>query len=221
METDVWTAVDAYFAGELFPADPILEAALEASDQAGLPQIAVAPNHGAFLNLIARAIGARRILEIGTLGGYSTIWLARALPAGGKLITIELNPQHVEVARRNLAAAGLAEVAEVREGRAMEWLPRIAEAGEGPFDLTFVDADKLASAGYFDWAVRLSRSGSVIIVDNVVRDGAVADASSNDPSVKGSRILAEKIGRDARVDATAIQMVGVKGYDGMAIALVK
>jgi predicted O-methyltransferase YrrM len=215
-----WEAVDRYFGDLLLPNDPALDAALAASRKAGLPEIAVAANQGALLNLLARAIGARRILEIGTLGGYSTIWLARALAGGGKLISLEVDAKHAKVARDNLANAGLSDVAEIRVGRGLDLLPAIAAASEGPFDLTFIDADKPSNPAYFDWAVRLSRPGSLVIVDNVVRGGAVADDGSFDPNVKGVRSLAESIAADSRVSASVIQTVGVKGYDGLAIALV-
>jgi predicted O-methyltransferase YrrM len=216
----MWEAVDRYFGDLLLAKDPALEAALAESEAAGLPEIAVAPNQGALLNLLARAIGARQILEIGTLGGYSTVWLARALPAGGRLISLEVSPKHAEVARRNIDNAGLSGIVDVRVGRALDLLPGIAAAGEGPFDLVFVDADKPSNPDYFDWAVRLARKGSLIVIDNVVRGGAVADGDSFDPNVKGVRSLAERMAADKRVSATVIQTVGVKGYDGLAIALV-
>ncbi|MEX2319151.1 MAG: O-methyltransferase [Bauldia sp.] len=220
MSESRWEAVDRYFGDLLLAKDPALEAALAESEAAGLPEIAVAPNQGALLNLLARAIGARRILEIGTLGGYSTVWLARALPADGKLISLEMSPKHAKVARRNVDNADLSGVVDVRVGRALDLLPGIAAAGEGPFDLVFVDADKPSNPEYFDWAVRLARKGSLIVIDNVVRGGAVADGDSFDPNVKGVRSLAERIAADKRVSATVIQTVGVKGYDGLAIALV-
>jgi predicted O-methyltransferase YrrM len=216
----MWEAVDRYFGDLLLAKDAALEAALAESEAAGLPEIAVAPNQGALLNLLARAIGARQILEIGTLGGYSTVWLARALPAGGRLISLEVRLKHAEVARRNIDNAGLSGVVDVRVGRALDLLPGIAAAGEGPFDLVFVDADKPSNPDYFDWAVRLARKGSLIVIDNVVRGGAVADGDSFDPNVKGVRSLAERMAADKRVSATVIQTVGVKGYDGLAIALV-
>lgn len=220
MSESRWEAVDRYFGDLLLAKDPALEAALTESEAAGLPEIAVAPNQGALLNLLARAIGARRILEIGTLGGYSTVWLARALPTDGKLISLEVSSKHAEVARRNVNNAGLSGVVDVRVGRALDLLPGIAAAGEGPFDLMFVDADKPSNPEYFDWAVRLARKGSLIVIDNVVRGGAVADGDSFDPNVKGVRSLAERMAADKRVSATVIQTVGVKGYDGLAIALV-
>lgn len=220
MARDDWDDIDRFFGERLLAHDPMLDAALKASDEAGLPEIAVAPNQGAFLGLLARAIGARRILEIGTLGGYSTIWLARALAPGGKVISLEIDRHHADVASRNIAAAGLAEIAEVRVGRALDLLPEIAAAGEGPFDLCFIDADKPSNPDYFDWAVKLSRPGSLIVVDNVVRGGAVADGDSSDPGVRGVRTLAERMANEKRVSATVLQTVGVKGYDGFAIALV-
>jgi predicted O-methyltransferase YrrM len=216
--TETWAAVDRYIADLLVPSDPVLEAALEATAAAGLPTINVTPSQGKLLHVLARLQGARTILEIGTLGGYSTIWLARALPAGGRLITLEVDPRHAEVAGANLARAGLAEIVDVRLGPALETLPRLT--AEAPFDLFFIDADKQNNAEYFAWALELSRPGSVIIVDNVVRGGAVADAGSHDPRVRGTRRLHEVIAAESRVTATTIQTVGSKGYDGFAIALV-
>jgi predicted O-methyltransferase YrrM len=221
MSESNWESVDRYFGDLLVRDDAALQGAVAANRAAGLPEIAVAPNQGALLNLIARAMGATRILEIGTLGGYSTIWLARALTAGGKLISLEIDPGHAAVAKRNLANAGLSQVAEVRLGPAIELLPAIAQRGEGPFDLIFVDADKPSNRDYFDWALKLSRPGSLIVIDNVVRGGAVADSSNFDRDVAGVRSLAERMANEPRVDATVIQTVGVKGYDGLAFALVK
>jgi predicted O-methyltransferase YrrM len=221
MTQELWTAVDRYITDLLVPPDPALDGALEASAAAGLPPINVAPNQGKLLWLLARLQGARTILEIGTLGGYSTIWLARALPAGGRLITLEIDPKHAEVARASIARAGLAGVVELRLGRALDTLPQLAAQGRGPFDLIFIDADKPNNPDYFAWALKLSRRGSLIIVDNVVRDGAVADAASSDPSVQGVRRLNELLAAEPRVSATAIQTVGSKGYDGFAIALVQ
>jgi predicted O-methyltransferase YrrM len=215
-----WTAVDRYIGELLVPSDPALEQALADSAAAGLPPIQVAPNQGKLLHLLARAIRARRILEIGTLAGYSAIWLARALPAGGRLITLESDPRHAEVARRNLARAGLAEVAAVRLGKALETLPRLEQEGAGPFDLAFIDADKPTSTEYFEWALRLARPGALIVVDNVVRDGAVADPASRDANVLGIRRFHERLAAEPRVTATALQTVGVKGYDGFTVALV-
>ena len=216
-----WDAVDRYFGELLLPSDQALGSAVAESRKADLPDIAVAPNQGALVNLLARAMGARRILEIGTLGGYSTIWLGRSLPHDGKLITLEIDPEHAAVATRNIAKAGLSGVVEVRIGPALDLLPAIAEAGEGPFDLIFIDADKPSNPDYFVWALKLSRPGSLIIVDNVVRGGAVADDDNRDRDVQGVRRLAELIAKEPRVDATVIQTVGVKGYDGLAFALVK
>jgi predicted O-methyltransferase YrrM len=220
MTQELWSQVDHYLGEVLVPADPALDAALDAalaaSKAAGLPEIAVAPNQGKLLNLLARLAGARSILEIGTLGGYSTIWLARALPADGRLITLEADPKHAEVARANIAAAGFADVVDVRLGKALDMLPSV----EGPFDLVFIDADKPNTPHYFEWALRLSRLGTVIIVDNVIRSGAVADASNTDPAILGVRKLHELIAAEPRVDATALQTVGVKGYDGFTLALV-
>ena len=215
-----WTAVDGYIDENLVPADPVLEAALRASADAGLPPISVSPSQGKLLHLLARAQGARTILEIGTLGGYSAIWLARALPAGGSLITLEAEPRHAEVARANLARVGLADIAEVRLGPAQDTLPKLQAAGDGPFDLIFIDADKPGYPDYLPWSVRLSRPGSMIIADNVVRGGAVADSASSDPNVQGVRRFIELLAAEPRVSATAIQTVGSKGYDGFTLALV-
>jgi predicted O-methyltransferase YrrM len=220
MTNEVWDSVDRYFGDLLLPSDPALPAALQASDTAGLPEIAVSPTQGAFLAVMARAIGARKILEVGTLGGYSTIWLGRMLPPDGKIISLEVHPIHAKVARQNIANAGLAAIAEVRRGKGLDLLPKIAEANEGPFDLVFIDADKENNAAYFDWAVKLTRPGSLIIVDNVVRGGLVVNPSSTDPSVRGVRVLADHIANEKRVSATVVQTVGSKGYDGLAIAVV-
>jgi predicted O-methyltransferase YrrM len=216
MTQPVWTEVDQYLTDQLVPPDPALDAALAASDAAGLPPINVAPNQGKLLYLLARLRGARRILEIGTLAGYSTIWLARALPEDGELITLEIDPKHAEVAKANLANAGLGDRAEVRVGPALDSLPTVT----GPFDLVFIDADKRNNPTYFDWALRLSTVGTVIIVDNVVRGGAVANGHTGDPSVQGARAVIERMAAEPRVSATAIQTVGSKSYDGFAMALV-
>jgi len=215
-----WSAVDRYATDLLSSPDGALAAALEASKVAGLPAIQVSPAQGKLLHLLARMHGARRILEIGTLGGYSAIWLARALPADGRMITLELDPARAELARANLARAGLDDRVEVVVGPALETLPWVAEERPGPFDLVFIDADKASGVAYLDWALRLSRPGSVIIVDNVVRHGALIDAESADPSVQGSRRVLERIAAESRLDATVVQTVGEKGYDGMAIAIV-
>jgi predicted O-methyltransferase YrrM len=220
MNQDQWTAVDRYITDALVPADPVLEAALQASTDAGLPAINVAPNQGKLLHLLARIHGARIILEIGTLGGYSTIWLARALPAGGWLVTLELDPKHAEVARANFVRAGLAGVIELRLGRALDTLPSLAAEKRGPFDLIFIDADKVSIPEYFAWALKLSRPGTVIIVDNVVRKGAVVDATSTDPSVQGVRRFNQLLAAEKRVSATSLQTVGSKGYDGFTLAVV-
>ncbi|MFI2607573.1 O-methyltransferase [Kitasatospora sp. NPDC018619] len=216
-----WDAVDAYFSEQLVGHDPVLEGATAAADAAGLPKIAVAPNQGKLLHLLALTQGAKRILEVGTLGGYSAIWLARALPADGTLLTLELDPRHAEVARGNLAAAGLAAVAEVRLGRAADSLAELVEQGVAPFDLVFIDADKPSNPEYFRRALQLTRPGSLIIVDNVVRGGAVADADSTDPAVVGTRALHELIAAEPTVTATSVQTVGSKGYDGFTLARVR
>lgn len=220
MSQEQWSAVDRYIAERLVPSDPALEAALAASEAAGLPAISVAANQGKLLQLLAQAIGARTILEIGTLGGYSTIWLARALASGGRLITLEANPAFAEVARANIARAGLADRVELRLGPALETLPQIAAEGLGPFDLTFIDADKENNAAYFRWALKLSRAGSLIVVDNVVREGAVIDAGRQDAHIQGVRDFYAAAGAEPRVSMTALQTVGAKGYDGFAIGLV-
>lgn len=220
MTQDQWAAVDGYIADLFVPPDLALDAALEASDAAGLPSINVSPSHGKLLHLLARVMGAQNVLEIGTLGGYSTIWLARALPAGGRLVTLEVDAKHAEVARANFARAGLTDIVELRLGRALDTLPQLAAEARGPFDLIFIDADKPNNPAYFAWALKLSRRGSLIVVDNVVRNGAVLDAESSDPSVRGARDLNASLAADPRVSATAIQTVGSKGYDGFALALV-
>ncbi|MFD7284444.1 O-methyltransferase [Streptomyces sp. NPDC059863] len=218
MSQEQWNAVDRYFTEQLAPADEALSAALAASDAAGLPAIAVSPNQGKLLQLLARIQGARTVLEIGTLGGYSTIWLARALPEDGKLISLEYDARHAEVARANLAHAGLDKIAEVRTGPALETLPVLAAEDAGPFDLVFIDADKANNPHYVEWALKLTRPGSVIIVDNVVRNGAVADPDSTDVSVQGTRRAIELMAEHPRLSATAVQTVGSKGYDGFALA---
>ena len=212
----VWDDVDRYITETLVQPDAALQAALAAADQAGLPPINVSPAHGKLLLLLARMVRAKRILEIGTLAGYSAIWLARALPPGGQLITLEAVEKHAAVARKNIERAGLSALVDVRVGQALDTLPGL----EGPFDLTFIDADKQNNPEYFRWALKLSRPGSLIIVDNVVRDGAVIDAHSRNAAVLGVRRLYELIAKEPRVAATAIQTVGVKGYDGFALAQV-
>ncbi|HEV2295562.1 MAG TPA: O-methyltransferase [Tepidisphaeraceae bacterium] len=220
MSKDQWSAVDRYLTDLLVGADPALEAVLRESARAGLPAINVAPNQGKLLHLLARATGARSILEIGTLGGYSTIWLARALPADGKLITLEADANHAAIARSNFARAGLSDTIELIIGRALDTLPRLHHDNRGPFDVTFIDADKVSTPDYFAWSLKLSRRGSVIIVDNVIRQGEVIDAESRDASVGGVRRLMEMMANEPRVSATAMQTVGSKGYDGFAMAVV-
>jgi predicted O-methyltransferase YrrM len=220
MTQELWTAVDQYINGLLVPGDPVLNAAVEASTAAGLPSIQVSPPQGKLLHLLARMQGAHNILEIGTLGGYSTIWMARALPPGGHLITLEADAKHAGVARANFSRAGLAGMIELRMGPALGTLPQIAAEGRGPFDLVFIDANKDSMPEYFDWALKLSRRGSVIIADNVIRDGAVIDAASKDPDIQGVRRFNERLAAEPRVSATEIQTVGSKGYDGFALALV-
>lgn len=224
--TKQWNAVDRYIDETVVGSDPALEAAHAACAAAGLPAIAVSPSQGKLLMLLARMQNAKAILEIGTLGAYSTIWLARGLAEGGRLITLEADPRHAEVARANLARAGLSQSTEVRLGLAAELLPRIAAAGEGPFDLVFIDADKPNNPLYFDWALKLARKGSVIVVDNVVRDGRLADAASDEAASDEAAIMAtrkmfEQVAREPKVSATAIQTVGAKGYDGFLLARVE
>ena len=220
MTKELWTAVDNYIVATLLPDDPILDEAVRASDEAGLPSIQVSPPQGRFMFILARVQGARRILEIGTLGGYSTIWLGRALPTDGKLITMEIDAKHAEVARANIDRAGLADKVTVRNGDAHDLLPDLERQIDAPFDLTFIDADKASIPFYFESALRMSRPGSLILVDNVVRDGAVIEADSADASIQGVRKLNEMMSANASITATVIQTVGVKGYDGLAIALV-
>ncbi len=228
MTQPTWSAVDQYVNDHLSPSDPALDAALAASTAGGLPEIQVAANQGKLLYLLARIHRARKILEIGTLGGYSTIWLARGMTADGtadgnknaRIVTLEFDPKHAAVAASNIARAGFADLVEVRVGRALDTLPIVERDGLGPFDLIFVDADKPSNPEYFAWALKLSRVGSVIVVDNVVRDGEVVNASSDDPRVLGVRRMVEMIEREPRVSATAIQTVGSKGYDGFLVALV-
>lgn len=216
----LWTAVDAYIGDVLVPSDEALDAALATSHEAGLPAIHVAPNQGKLLALLATIRGARRILEIGTLGGYSTIWLARTLPAGGRLITLEADPKHAEVARANIARAGLADRVEVRVGKALDLLPRLEAEGQPAFDFIFIDADKVNIPEYFDWSLKLSRPASVIVVDNVVRKGKVIDSATGDANVNGVRRFNEKVSRTPHVTATTVQTVGSKGYDGFTLAVV-
>ena len=216
MSQSLWNDVDTYFERSLIGEDVGLDAAREASLAAGLPDIAVAPNQGKLLHILARSVNARRILEVGTLGGYSTIWLARALPADGELVSLEYNPRHAEVARENIARAALSSKVSVIVGSAIDALPTL----KGPFDLSFIDADKRSNPDYFRWALKLSRKGSLIVVDNVVRGGRILNAATDDPDVQGIRRFFEIIAAEPRVVSTAIQTVGSKGHDGLAIALV-
>ena len=220
MQEELWSSVDRYLCDVLLAPDPVLEAALEANAGAGLPAIDVAPNQGKLLYLLALLQGARRILEIGTLGGYSTLWLARALPAGGKLISLEYDPKHAAVARANITRAGFDGVVEVRVGPALASLAELHQQDPEPFDLIFIDADKENNPGYLEWALKFARKGTLILTDNVIRDGAVMDPSSKDPRVQGVRHFFEMMAAEPRLAATALQTVGSKGYDGFAIALV-
>jgi predicted O-methyltransferase YrrM len=220
MTQEVWTAVDDYLGGLLAPADPALEHALRTSAEASLPPINVSATQGKLLQILARSIGARNILEIGTLGAYSTIWMARALPAGGKVITLEADAKHADVARKNIAFAGLNEVIDLRFGPALETLPKIAAEKLPPFDLIFIDANKSQMAEYFEWALKLTRRGGLIFADNVVRSGKVVDANSDNADIQGIRRCLEMASREPRVSATAMQIVGGKSYDGFALLLV-
>ena len=220
MGDDGFAAVDAYLDGLFGGDDPALAAALEHADAAGLPAINVSPNHGRLLQVLVLACGARRVLELGTLGGYSAIWMARALPPDGRLLSLERDPRFADVARGSIAGAGLADRVEIRVGRALDTLSDLERDDAGPFDMVFIDADKRNNPRYVEWALRLTRPGSVIIVDNVVRGGAVTDASSEDPSIAGTREMFELVAREPRLDATALQTVGLKGYDGMLVARV-
>jgi predicted O-methyltransferase YrrM len=221
MNEQTWNAVDSYVMDALIPSDPILDAILKASNAAGLPAISVSPTQGKLLYLLAKLQGAKRILEIGTLGGYSAVWLARALPADGRLLTIEIDPKNAGIARINFATAQVDKLVDLRIGKALDLLPAIAKESSEPFDLVFIDADKQSTAEYFEWALKLTRPGGVIIVDNVVRGGAVTNPKSDDPSVQGVRRFMKQLASEPRVDATAIQTVGSKGYDGFAIAVVR
>jgi predicted O-methyltransferase YrrM len=220
MTQDLWTAVDSYVDSSLSLSDDVLSGAIAANADGGLPSIDVTASQGMLLHLLARAMGAKRVLEIGTLGGYSTIWLARALPGDGHVVTLEFDPKHAAVASRNIERAGLSSIVDVRVGKALDLLPEIEGEGGEPFDLVFIDADKVNNPNYFEWALKLTRTGSLIIVDNVVREGGLADSLSEDPAIRASRAVVEKMGADPRVKATVVQTVGTKGYDGFAIALV-
>jgi predicted O-methyltransferase YrrM len=217
---DAWTDVDRYYGDLLAPADEQLEAVLAASEQAGLPAIGVSPLQGKFLEILVRVSGARSILEIGTLGGYSTIWMARALPAGGRIVTLEFDPHHAQVAGANFQRAGVADRVDLRVGRAIDSLPKLVGTDAAPFDLIFIDADKESYTEYLDWSLKLSRPGTVIVADNVVRDGKVIDPECDDPRVQGIRRFAARLAAEPRLSATALQTVGIKGYDGLALAVV-
>ncbi|MGG4442144.1 O-methyltransferase [Brevibacillus fortis] len=220
MNREQWTAVDHYFTDKLQEVDSVLDTVLQENAAAGLPAIDVAPNQGKLLHLLARIQGARSILEIGTLGGYSTIWLARALPADGRLITLEYDPKHAEVAQSNITRAVLDHIVEVRIGLALDSLIQLHKENQGPFDFIFIDADKKGNPDYFQWALKLSRKGTVIITDNVVRSGQVVDETSTDPNIVGVRQFTDLVAEEQRVSATVVQTVGSKGYDGFAIMLV-
>ena len=220
MNQDTWSAADRYLGAALMPPDACMDACVEANAEADLPAIDVSPLQGKLLFLIAQIQGARRILEIGTLGGYSTIWLARALPADGRLISLELNPRHAKVARSNISRAGVADRVEVIEGPAVESLARLHREACGPFDMIFIDADKPGYPEYLAWSLKLSHPGTVIVGDNVVRNGMIADAGATDENVLGARAFIESIAADPRLSATVIQTVGKKGYDGFSIARV-
>jgi predicted O-methyltransferase YrrM len=220
MSQEIWNAVDDYVAPRLAKHDDALAGALTASTAAGLPEIAVSQLQGQMLHVLAKSVGALKVLEIGTLGGYSTIWLARALPDGGRVVTLELEPHHAEVARANLQKAGVAEAVDIRVGMAIETLPQLVAEGAGPFDLVFIDADKPSGPDYFQWALKLTRPGSLIIVDNVVRNGELANAESDDEKVLGCRRLIEMLEHEPRVTSTVVQTVGAKGHDGFALAVV-
>jgi predicted O-methyltransferase YrrM len=220
MDQELWTAVDTYITEQLVPSDAALDATMEANATAGLPTIDVAPNQGKLLHVLALMKGAKRILEVGTLGGYSTIWLARALPENGRLVTLEVSPKHAEVARGNVDRAGVGKKVEIRVGPAAESLAALVAENVEAFDFIFIDADKPNNAVYLDWALKLAKVGTFLLTDNVVREGKLADAESDDPAVVGTRAMFERMGAEPRLVATAIQTVGVKGYDGFAMAVV-
>ncbi|RVD22967.1 O-methyltransferase [Mesorhizobium sp. M4B.F.Ca.ET.017.02.2.1] len=221
MSKKTWTAVDDYIVSSLFAADPVLDAVLAANRDQGLPAIDVSAAQGKLLSLLVRIRGARRVLEIGTLGGYSTIWMARGLPVDGKVVTLELDPHHARVARSNFERAGVSDRIDLRIGPALQSLAALSGENAGPFDLVFIDADKPNNPNYLDWAMKLSRPGTVIVCDNVIRDGAVVDEDGGDANVEGARAAFSFIGGERRLDGTAIQTVGAKGYDGFAIAIVE
>ena len=221
MSQELWTSVDRYLIERHIRRDPVLDKAIESNTAAGLPTIDVAPNQGKLLNLLARIQGARRILEIGTLGGYSTIWLARALPSDGKLITLELEAKHAEVAKTNIERAGFSSIVELRLGPALNSLMQLCAEGARPFDFIFIDADKENIPGYLEWSLRLSHPGTVVVIDNVVREGAIINPDDPDPRVQGVRRFFEMLAADSRIDATTLQTVGSKGYDGFTLGIVK
>jgi predicted O-methyltransferase YrrM len=221
MTTELWAEVDEYFSGLFLPKDVILESALAASDAGGLPTISVSPMQGKLLYMLAKLNNATTILELGTLGGYSTIWLARALSSDGRLITLEYSPKHAEVAAANIANAGLSEKVEIRVGAALDTLPVLAAENPAPFDVIFIDADKDNYPGYFEWAMKLSRPGTLIVLDNVVRQGSIIESDSDDPGVQGVRRAMELVAAESRVTSTVIQNVGSKGYDGLALVIVE
>jgi len=220
MTKDIWEAVDKYFDEMLIPHDSTLDDALATAAAANLPAIQVSSVQGKLLHLLALIMGARNIFEIGTLGGYSTIWMARALPEGGRIITLEADPKHADVARKNFARAGVENKVELRLGKALDTLPQVAAEGRGPFDMFFIDANKSNMPEYFEWSLKLARKGSVIIADNVVREGAVLDAKSKDADIQGIRRFLEMVGKEKRVSGTALQTVSTKNYDGFALVLV-
>ena len=220
IKAKLWTDVDEYFAGLLAPSDAQLDAAIKANRKAELPEIDVSPLQGQFLHVLVRMTRARRVLEIGTLGGYSTICMARALPKGGRIVTLEFEPRHAEIARANLRNAGVLKRVDIRVGRALDTLPVLHASGAGPFNFIFIDADKENNPQYLEWALKLSRPGTVIVVDNVARHGTVIQAKSPDGDVKGTRRMLQQMARNPRLSATAMQTVGVKGLDGFAIAVV-
>ncbi|MEO8577217.1 MAG: O-methyltransferase [Gemmatimonadales bacterium] len=221
MSQELWTSVDTYLGEVLVRQDQHLSDAVAASDAAGLPSIQVSPPQGKLLEIMIEMMGAKTILEVGTLGGYSTIWMARSLPADGRVVTIEIDPKHAQVAQENFNRAGLGDKIELRTGNARDILPVMIDEGAGPFDFAFIDADKASNPDYFGWALDMSRPGSVIIVDNVIRDGHIIDADSDDASVKGVRRLNEVMAGNPRISVTALQTVGVKGYDGFSVAIVR
>lgn len=219
--SESWTAVDAYLNGVLLPEDAAGQAVLDANAAAGLPAIDVTPTQGKFLQLLVQIVGARRALEIGTLGGYSTLWISRGLGETGTVTTLEVNAGHASVARTNLDAAGVGQRVNIRIGPALETLSRLVDEGAEPFDVVFIDADKRNNARYLEWALKLTHTGSVVVCDNVVREGTIPDPDVIDPDARGTREFLETLGSDPRLDATALQTVGAKGWDGFALAVVR